>query len=100
MNEQSKDPIEDARHALGKALRELRRQAGMTQKELGARAGTPDTYISQVENGQRDIRWSTVTRLLLALEMTVADLSTAIEPLTPTPPRRATGNRHRVRPST
>jgi transcriptional regulator with XRE-family HTH domain len=86
MNDRSKDPIEDAQHALGRALRELRKQAGLTQKELGARADTLDTYISQVENGQRDIRWSTVTRLLLALNMTVADLSAVMERPTPPPP--------------
>ena len=79
MNDQSTDPINDAQRALGKAFRELRKQAGVTQKELGARARAPDTYISQVETGQRDIRWSTVTRLLVALDMTVADLAAAIE---------------------
>ncbi len=79
MNDQSTDPINDAQRALGKALRELRQQAGVTQKELGSRASAPDTYISQVETGQRDIRWSTVTRLLIALDMTVADLAAAIE---------------------
>lgn len=84
MNGQSIDPIEDAQRALGIALRELRKRAGVTQKELGARAGAPDTYISQVEKGQRDIRWSTVTRLLLALDMSVADLAAAIERRTPT----------------
>ena len=84
MNDQLTDPIEDAQRALGKALRELRKQAGVTQKELGASASAPDTYISQVEKGQRDIRWSTVTRLLLALDMTVADLAAEIERQAPT----------------
>jgi transcriptional regulator with XRE-family HTH domain len=79
MDDQSTDPIADARRALGRALRELRKQAGLTQKELGSRASANDTYISQVETGLRDIRWSTVTRLLIALDLTVADLAAAIQ---------------------
>jgi transcriptional regulator with XRE-family HTH domain len=79
MNGQNPDPIVEARNALGRGLRELRKQAGLTQKELGLKASANDTYISQVESGQRDIRWSTITRLLMALEVTVADLATAVE---------------------
>jgi len=87
MDDQSTDPIADARRALGRALRELRKQAGLTQKELGSRANANDTYISQVETGLRDIRWSTVTRLLIALDLTVADLAAAIRRQEQTPRR-------------
>jgi transcriptional regulator with XRE-family HTH domain len=79
MNDDATDPIEAAQRALGRALRELRRRAGLTQKELGLRAGANDTYLSQVETGQRDIRWSTVTRLLHALDATLADLAAEVE---------------------
>jgi transcriptional regulator with XRE-family HTH domain len=67
--------IAGAQRALGRALRELRIRAGLTQKELGARAGANDTYLSQIETGQRDIRWSTVTCLLRALGATTAELA-------------------------
>jgi transcriptional regulator with XRE-family HTH domain len=76
-----------AQRALGGALRELRKRAGLTQKQLGDRASADDTYLSQVENGQRDIRWSTVTRLLIALDMSVADLAAAVERQAHTPRR-------------
>ena len=79
MDDQNSDEIAYAQVALGEALRELRRQAGMTQKQLASKARADDTYISQVETGRRDIRWSTVTRLLLALGVSVTDLATAIE---------------------
>jgi transcriptional regulator with XRE-family HTH domain len=79
MNDDATDPIEAAQRALGRALRELRQRAGLTQKELGLRAGANDTYLSQVETGQRDIRWSTVTRLLHALDATPADLAAEVE---------------------
>jgi transcriptional regulator with XRE-family HTH domain len=79
MDDDAMDPIEAAQRALGRALRELRNRAGLTQKELGVRAGADDTYLSQVETGQRDIRWSTVTRLLHALNATLADLAAEVE---------------------
>jgi transcriptional regulator with XRE-family HTH domain len=79
MSDDTTDPILASQRALGRALRELRDRAGLTQKELGARAGADDTYLSQVEGGHRDIRWSTVTRLLRALDATIGDLATAVE---------------------
>jgi transcriptional regulator with XRE-family HTH domain len=79
MDDDTKNLILASQGALGAALRELRNRAGLTQKQLGARAGTDDTYLSQVEGGHRDIRWSTVTRLLLALNATPAHLAAEIE---------------------
>jgi transcriptional regulator with XRE-family HTH domain len=35
----------------GAVLRELRRQCGVTQRQLAARAGVDFTYISKLENG-------------------------------------------------
>lgn len=78
-DETSPDEIAVAQAALGRALRELRRRAGLTQKELAVRSQADDTYISQVEGGRRDIRWSTIMRLLAALDVTVVDLAAAIE---------------------
>lgn len=79
MSDETTDPILASQHALGAALRELRTRTGLTQKELGARAGADDTYLSQVEGGHRDIRWSTVTRLLHALNATIHDLAAEVE---------------------
>ncbi len=79
MNDETTNQITGAQRALGRALRELRIRAGLTQKELGARAGANDTYLSQIETGQRDIRWSTITRLLHALGATTAELAAEIK---------------------
>jgi transcriptional regulator with XRE-family HTH domain len=79
MDDDTTDPILASQRALGAALRELRNRASLTQKQLGARAGADDTYLSQVEGGHRDIRWSTVTRLLSALDATIADLAAEVE---------------------
>ncbi len=64
---------------LGRALRTLRERAGMTQGEVGARAGTDDTHVSRMERGQFDIRWHTLRRILAALDATLADLGDAID---------------------
>jgi transcriptional regulator with XRE-family HTH domain len=63
---------------LGHGLRDLRARSGITQAELAARAGTSNTYVSRLEIGQRDIRWSTVLRLLDALDADLHQLANAI----------------------
>jgi DNA-binding XRE family transcriptional regulator len=71
---------EDAdKRALGEALRELRTRAGLTQEQLAEVAGADPTYLSQLEKGRRDTRWTTITRLLRALNATVVDLGAMIE---------------------
>jgi transcriptional regulator with XRE-family HTH domain len=57
----------------------LRERAGLTQVELAQRAQTSDTYVSRLEIGQRDIRFTTIMRLLGALDSDLRDLADAIE---------------------
>jgi transcriptional regulator with XRE-family HTH domain len=73
------DPTAQDLRILGRALRELRKQAGLTQKEMGARAGVRDTYISEVESGRRSVRWITVTRFLRVLGADLRQLVGALE---------------------
>jgi transcriptional regulator with XRE-family HTH domain len=58
--------LPSARHyvALGAALRVLRERAGLTQKDAGVEIGVRDTFISQVENGHRGMRWHTLLSFL------------------------------------
>jgi DNA-binding XRE family transcriptional regulator len=63
---------------LGRALRQLRDQTGLRQDELGARLGIDATYISQVENGRRGVRWHTVARFLRALGANLHQLADTI----------------------
>ena len=72
------DPLKD-QLALGRALRELRSRAGMTQEQLAALLVIDPTYVSQVERGRRGVRWYTVLRFLRALEVTLGDLAAEIE---------------------
>ncbi|MGH2878387.1 MAG: helix-turn-helix domain-containing protein [Solirubrobacteraceae bacterium] len=72
------DATED-RRSVGGALRTLRRRADLTQEALSTRSGIDVTYISQVENGRRGVRWHTVMRLLRAMGMRVSDLAAEID---------------------
>jgi len=65
-------------HVLGQAMRALRDRAGITQKALAERAGTSEAYVSNIEGGRRDARWSTLARLLRALGTDLHRLADAI----------------------
>jgi transcriptional regulator with XRE-family HTH domain len=73
------EPDTNAYRTLGKALRELREQAGLTQEALAARVDIGATYVSQVENGHRGIRWHTLLAFLRALDVDLRQLGEAIE---------------------
>jgi transcriptional regulator with XRE-family HTH domain len=73
------EPDADAYRVLGKALRELREQAGLTQEALAARVEIGATYVSQVENGHRGVRWHTLLAFLRALDADLRQLADAID---------------------
>ena len=49
---------------LGVMIRQARKDAKMTQKELADRTGTKRSYISRIENDASDIRLSTLMRFV------------------------------------
>ena len=59
----------------GRYLRYARRKAGLTQKDLGERAGVPQSVIARIESGASMPRFDTLDRLLnacgFALELSV-----------------------------
>ncbi len=75
MATESLDPL-----VFGHRLRHLRRQAGLTLESLGERVGRPPSYLSQLENGHREPRLSTVNELASALDCSPADLLAASAP--------------------
>jgi transcriptional regulator with XRE-family HTH domain len=74
---ESLDPL-----VFGHRLRHFRRQAGLTLDQLAAAVGRPPSYLSQLENGHREPRLSTVNQLAEGLGCRPADL------LAPTAPNR------------
>lgn len=55
-------------------LRRRRKELGLSQEQLGARANIQMADISRYESAGRDPRISTVARLAVALEVPIADL--------------------------
>ena len=64
----------------GHRLRHLRRQAGLTLEALGAAVGRPASYLSQLENGHREPRLSTVNALAAALGCPPSELLSSAAP--------------------
>ena len=55
-------------------LRRRRKELGLSQEQLGARANIQMADISRYESGSRDPRITTVARLALALDVPIAEL--------------------------
>lgn len=52
---------------IGAALRDMRKQRALTQRELGRRVGLDQKKVSLIENGNPNIRVDSLLRLLSAL---------------------------------
>ncbi|HET7585000.1 MAG TPA: helix-turn-helix transcriptional regulator [Gemmatimonadaceae bacterium] len=57
-------------------LHEARRRAGLSQRQLAARAGTAQSVVARIERGLTSPSWETLTRLLAAAGF---DLSANLE---------------------
>jgi ribosome-binding protein aMBF1 (putative translation factor) len=64
-----RDQFEDEAQTfcLAECLKEERKKAGLTQKELAERIGTKKSYISKLENGHADVQLSTLFRIFKGL---------------------------------
>ena len=62
------------RSELGRRLRELRRDSGMTQAELARAAGLGQASLSNYENARRDIHLVSAVRVAAALDITLGQL--------------------------
>lgn len=51
---------------IARLVREARRSAGLTQRELALRAGVPQSTVGRVESGRVGPRWATLEALLRA----------------------------------
>ena len=67
-------PREPQNVALGRAIRSLRKEAGLTQEELAERAQVPVEELRQIEAGAIDAHWGTLRHLAYGLETNLADL--------------------------
>lgn len=68
VTKKAQDAREAARgQSIGLLIKFVRKQLGMTQSVLARRSGMPQSTISRVERGQRDVSISTLQRILQAL---------------------------------
>jgi len=58
-------------------MRGLRKRAGLTQVQVAERIGIRSTFVSQIENGARGMRWHTMLALLDACNADLDDLASA-----------------------
>lgn len=65
--------------ALGEVVKALRREKGLTQVRLAKQADITVTYVSRIENGQRNLTWAALTRLCQGLEVRRSALATRVE---------------------
>ena len=68
-------------HALGRAVRAIRDERGISQVQLAAATGFMQSWISQVEHGRRNPSWSNVVRLAEGLGISLAELAAHAEVL-------------------
>lgn len=61
--------------ALGKAIRQLREERGMTQEALAQEAGITVGHMSMIERGHSNPTWGTVRSISAAFAISIADLA-------------------------
>jgi len=58
----------------GRAVREFRKAAGISQEQLAERTEIHRTYIGGIERGERNPTWLMITRIAKALGISAARL--------------------------
>lgn len=66
---------------LGRAIRQLRQQAHLSQEALGLRAEIHPTWISHLESGRVNPTWGNVRRIAIGLRVPLPELAALAEEL-------------------
>jgi XRE family transcriptional regulator, regulator of sulfur utilization len=66
-------------NALSVALRACRIKRGLSQEVLAARAGVDRTYVQKIEKATKHPSFATVAQILVALDVSWAELGSAID---------------------
>ena len=65
--------------ALASTVRRIRVERGDTQEDLAHRAGLTVAAFARIERGHANPTWTTVRRIAIALEISLASLAEAVE---------------------
>ena len=66
--------MKDVKELVGKRIRALRKENGLSQEELGALADLHYTYIGAVERGERNCSIDSLSKIAKGLNVNVVDL--------------------------
>lgn len=66
---------------IGTSLQQARTARGLTQAELGALVGLPQSHISKIERGETDFQWTTLEQIANAVGLSVVLVPTALVPV-------------------
>ncbi len=72
-------PTDKPDPTLGPALRRLRECAGISQEELAFRSNVTINSIGRIERSEANPTWTTIRRIVEALDCTLADLAVVVE---------------------
>ena len=65
--------------AVGKAIRGLRKEEGISQDVLSGFAGIARTHLTMIENGTKQANFETLWKIALALDIRPSELVARIE---------------------
>ena len=65
--------------AVGKAIRDLRKERGISQDVLSGFAGIARTHLTMIENGTKQANFETLWKIALALDIRPSELVARIE---------------------
>lgn len=65
--------------ALGKAIRQLRNERGLTQQDLAAKADLTGRSLSAIETGRANPTWATVGDIASALHVSISAVARMAE---------------------
>jgi transcriptional regulator with XRE-family HTH domain len=69
----------DVKRKVGQRIKTLRKQLGLSQEALALKAEVDRTYMTDVENGRRNISIEILEKIIVALGVSVTNFFTAEE---------------------
>lgn len=72
-------PSDQPQPALGKAIRQLREERGLTQEAVAHDAGITTATLGVIERGLSNPTWATVKGTADAMEVSMAELAKRVE---------------------
>jgi transcriptional regulator with XRE-family HTH domain len=73
-NSSMKNKMDDPRKDVGSRIRSLRETGGLTQEELGEKAGLNYKYIGELERGDVNVSLDSLVKIAEALDVKIGDL--------------------------